>query len=166
MCLAITSIRKPWLAGQPWRCKAQISLQENMLACFLQVPHVKIHHNIMLRPRSPWAALSQRLSLAKVQSRTMPTQCSMGSLCHAAENFSELHCYLRFLPIILPFLFPFTGIRSSLCLKGSLYFCSPLLYLPQMFPSYISNSILVFVSQRTWTDKLKVSQASLCQTFV
>lgn len=84
LCLTITSIRKPWL---PWRLKAQISLQEIKLACFLQELHLKIHHNIMLRPCSPWTALSQRPSLAKVQSRTVPTRCRMGNLCHAAENF-------------------------------------------------------------------------------
>lgn len=32
---------------------AQISLQENMLASFLQLPHLRIHHMVMSRPRPP-----------------------------------------------------------------------------------------------------------------
>lgn len=47
MCLAITSMRKLWLVKQPGRCPAQISLQENVLPYFLQLPQLEVEHNLV-----------------------------------------------------------------------------------------------------------------------
>lgn len=133
-----------------------------MLAYFLQLPHLHIHHHIMPMRYSPWVGLSQWLSTVRVleQGHAFPVQnersirvpepsaewticqssgarpylpstewtvCSMqlriSHSCTAVWGFSH--------PLLLSSLFPFTSIRSSSHLKGSLYFC---------FPTYLSST--------------------------
>lgn len=91
---------------------------------------------------------------------TFAMQLRISQSCTAVWSFSH--------PILFPVFFPFTGIRSSSCLECPLYFCSPSSLPPKDIPlnKSLTHRIPSCCLPLREPELIKVSQASLCQTFV